>query len=1015
VLSLVTLGSLRLTGDSAPLLAGRRKVLAVLAYLARRATHDVPRAELTALFWPDRDEVHAKQSLRQVIAELRPLLETLQATPEAITLGEGELVLDATLFEEAIRAERWSDAAKVWTGDFLVGAESLGGPAWQAWLASERASMRAHAARAFEQLVAVAHAAADSRAMLEAIARWCEVAPLDERAWTQRIETLVSSGRPVDAASCYESYLRRVRAAGGEPSSTFLRLRERFAATGAAARRRTTVPGPLTLSALTQLPLEARSLLEAAAVLGEPVAEGRLMTVSELGPHAFRAAVATLLRDGILRPSTETPPRYDFADPEERRLVSSVIAADRRRGLQRAVASHLGPAEPGPAKTEPAVPKKARHALPFRVPLLSRWTAAAGAVVLAVLTIPNWIERAARANALELAPGSTILLADVETGDSALGRALGTAAAVGLQQSRHVAVVRDPRLRVGGGAPAKSTRRRLDVQTARGIAVRDSVTRVVSLGVQRSDSTYRLAARVIDPRSGEVLREEQVEVGRTALVDGLDGLLQRVREALGESQSTVRDSSRPLRAVASPSLEALERYTQGARANAAGNADAARDAWLRALALDSSFALAELALADDAFARGVADEGEKWLERAITHADRLTTVEALRARHVKAWRDGDLPGATAFARELIAMEPSAEAWFALAQASLQTGGCADAATALASALALDSLHAPSHLARARCAAEQGDVEAAIAHHLAVQRADSLVAGSRSYLLEWGMLLTRAGRQADAESAFHRAHTARGTADSLQAIRALAALEMLRGRYGAGIPHLQHVAHALRSGTDSSALRLALLTEAEAFLAMGGRTRASELIDEVFALAASGGRPAEYFHLGRLMTRIGRVNGAREALRHLSTRLTPSDPADAWAERLLTAYLRLAERSPAEALAALGEDPAPASLEPFRLTVVAEAAAMTGEYARAEAAARRLADGWHFATAAQDAWMRALLRLARLAEARGDTAAARRAYQRYIDRWKDADVYLTELLSARRAAARLGGEVVTIGR
>jgi hypothetical protein len=60
-------------------------------------------------------------------------------------------------------------------------------------------------------------------------------------------------------------------------------------------------------------------------------------------------------------------------------------------------------------------------------------------------------------------------------------------------------------------------------------------------------------------------------------------------------------------------------------------------------------------------------------------------------------------------------------------------------------------------------------------------------------------------------------------------------------------------------------------------------------------------------------------------------------------------------------------------------------------------------------------MRALLRLARLAEARGDTTAARNAYQRYIDRWKDADVYLTELTAARRAAARLGGEVVATGR
>jgi tetratricopeptide (TPR) repeat protein len=284
-----------------------------------------------------------------------------------------------------------------------------------------------------------------------------------------------------------------------------------------------------------------------------------------------------------------------------------------------------------------------------------------------------------------------------------------------------------------------------------------------------------------------------------------------------------------------------------------------------------------------------------------------------------------------------------------------------------------------------------------------------------YNLEWGMALVRAGHLAEADSVFRRELLSRAPGDSLPAVRALAALEMLRGRYGAAIPHLQQIVHALRSGEDVAALRLALLSEAEAFLALGGRTRASELIDEVFVLTGSGGEGVEYLHMGRLMTRLGRLNGAREVLRLLSTRVAEGEGEDAWLERLLTSYVRLAERAPAEAIGLLGDDAAPDSLEGFRLAALAEAAAMEGQYEKARVAARRLADGWYFASAAQDEWMRALLRLARLAEARGDTAAARGTYQRYIDRWKDADVYLTELAAARRAAARLGGEVVTSGR
>jgi hypothetical protein len=56
-------------------------------------------------------------------------------------------------------------------------------------------------------------------------------------------------------------------------------------------------------------------------------------------------------------------------------------------------------------------------------------------------------------------------------------------------------------------------------------------------------------------------------------------------------------------------------------------------------------------------------------------------------------------------------------------------------------------------------------------------------------------------------------------------------------------------------------------------------------------------------------------------------------------------------------------------------------------------------------------MRATLRIARVAEASGDSATARIAYKRYIDRWKDADIFLVELATAQRAFQRLGGQII----
>jgi hypothetical protein len=75
------------------------------------------------------------------------------------------------------------------------------------------------------------------------------------------------------------------------------------------------------------------------------------------------------------------------------------------------------------------------------------------------------------------------------------------------------------------------------------------------------------------------------------------------------------------------------------------------------------------------------------------------------------------------------------------------------------------------------------------------------------------------------------------------------------------------------------------------------------------------------------------------------------------------------------------------------------------------AAKRLSQSWHFGDQAQDEWLRGTLRMARIAELAGDTASARANYRKYVDRWKDVDVYIVELSAAQRALVRLGGPAV----
>lgn len=1004
MIHLVTLGSLQLNGASGPLLAGRRKILALLACLVRRSPDPVPRAELALLLWTDRSESHAKQSLRQALAELRPILgEALLSDAESVLVDGDACSLDARAFEDAVRLERWEDAAHLWGGEFLHGLDTVGGEAWASWLREERRKLRRSAATAFSALCAIAERRDDRRAAMEWSHKWCEVAPLDESACTARIGALVRAGRPVDAAVCYEGFVRRLHnESHTAPSAAFEALRETFAAGRTAPTDTVVVRGTVTLSGLAQLSVDARAVAEAAAVIDGAADTATLQAVSHITSFSFKFAVAELVQHGILAPSGED--RWEFTSSANRERVFGVISGHRRLNLQRTIAARLGT----PLETKrPVLPRPSagvKHTSGTRLRPQAVMAAAVGAILLVAGT--RWAVDVTTASAVELKAGSTVLLDNVrDIQDRTLAGAVNTAAALGLGQSRHVALYRPRRARrdTTVGAP--------HAERIRALARRERIPRIIALDVTGTDSALRVAARLIDGSSGELLGEESVDTRRAQLVDDLDRLLRKVRVTLGEPEAIVRDSSRLLREVGSASIEALSAYAEGLEAFSADRAEQARAAWTRALQKDSSFALAELALANDAFNRQDADEGDRWVRRANTHAERLTALDALRARQMIALRDGRLDEASKLADQVARRAPSSQAWFDVATVHVAADRCADAITAFERAIATDSTHARSHLGLAECALSQGNIALALNHVEAARRVDSVAVTASEYALHRGKVLTRAGRFGEADTAFRGMFT--GTpADSASALRWLAQLQMMRGKYGEALPMLQASTRLSRQAGDPQAAFDNLVLEASAYTAVGGRTRASELIDEAVAVALS--RPVAvsgYFQLGHLMARVGRLNGAREILRQATVRAAQDGAANPWAIRLLTASLYVAERNPADALTTVDAANAPVDLEPFRLAVTADANALAGQHEAALEAARRLSQGWHFGDAAQEEWLRATLRIARFSEMAGDTATARAHYRKYVDRLKDADVFLVELSLAQRSLVRLGGAAI----
>jgi len=218
----------------------------------------------------------------------------------------------------------------------------------------------------------------------------------------------------------------------------------------------------------------------------------------------------------------------------------------------------------------------------------------------------------------------------VSNSDSALGRVVGDAIRAGLGDSRVFNLVSPAEI---GGALQRMQQQpsaRVTLALARQIALREGVKAIVDGDVTLVGSSYIVATRLVTADSGRELASFRgTAASSNAIIDVADELSRKLRAKAGESLKRVKAT--PALAYASTSsLDALRKYSEAVRAN-----DAERD-YLRAIrllreavAFDSNFAegwrkLAVATRNSGGFAPSVSDS-------AITHAyllrDRMTERE----------------------------------------------------------------------------------------------------------------------------------------------------------------------------------------------------------------------------------------------------------------------------------------------------------------------------------------------------------------------------------------------------
>ena len=159
MLRLRTFGGITVERDGVPITAStQRRVLAVLALLARGGSRGVCRDHIVAMLWPDGDEDAGRNALRQLLFRLRREL----GAPGAV-VGAAQLWLDATVvaadvseFEEALDAGDRDRAAALYRGPFLDGFRVPGAPEFERWAEAERRALAARAAGATPSATATA-------------------------------------------------------------------------------------------------------------------------------------------------------------------------------------------------------------------------------------------------------------------------------------------------------------------------------------------------------------------------------------------------------------------------------------------------------------------------------------------------------------------------------------------------------------------------------------------------------------------------------------------------------------------------------------------------------------------------------------------------------------------------------------------------------------------------------------------------------------------------------------------
>lgn len=242
-LKLFLFGPPRLEQNNQPLTMSRRKVTALLIYLAvTRQPHS--RDALATLFWPGSDQRAARANLRRTLYRLNQVVgdDLLTISPDTIGLNpQADLWLDVDMFQmhvnaclpaqhpaeelEAACLSRLAEAASLYRDDFMAGFTLTDSPDFDEWQFFQTESLRQMLADVLEQLVITHKNRAEFEQAIPYARRWLSLDPLHEPVHRHLMQLYAGSGQQAAALRQYQECVRLLDEEFGvppEPETTAL-------------------------------------------------------------------------------------------------------------------------------------------------------------------------------------------------------------------------------------------------------------------------------------------------------------------------------------------------------------------------------------------------------------------------------------------------------------------------------------------------------------------------------------------------------------------------------------------------------------------------------------------------------------------------------------------------------------------------------------------------------------------------------------------------------------------------